>query len=105
MKARAESIAGRVVCIEAHWDGDTTGWFINMFAVVSNGVDETQHLLAYISHGGDLRLFNGEVPPWPEAVHASTVGAQLAEHFSVEFYFPSLCEPNDRCPSWLESKR
>jgi hypothetical protein len=56
--------------------------------------------LAAIRHGGDLRLFNGQVPPWPEAQEAMTTGPALAEHFGLPFHFASPDTPDDEAPRW-----
>ncbi|MCW2916389.1 MAG: hypothetical protein JWN52_4457 [Actinomycetia bacterium] len=45
--------------------------------------------LAVIRHGGDLRLFNGLVPLWPEAEGARATGRALAIHFGLPFHFAS----------------
>lgn len=84
----AEEIAalpGRTVAIEALWDGDTDGWFVEL-VVLTDGTP-AEHRLATIRHGSDMRLFNGTVPPWPEAQEAETVGRALAERFDVPFRF------------------
>jgi hypothetical protein len=40
-----------------------------------------------------LRIFNGQVPPWPEAEEAQTTGRALADHFGVPFHFVSPDAP------------
>lgn len=87
------------VAFEALWDGDTTGWFIRFSAVTSDG---KSHPLKTLSGGGDIRLFNGQVPPWPEAVVAEQIGNELAELYHAEFYFPSPNHPEDDCPDWKD---
>jgi len=103
-KAKILTLAGRVACIEAIWDGDSNGWFIVMSVVTENDSTFAEHELGRISHGSDVRLFTGKVPPWPEALQAIDVGTQLADHFGCEFYFPSPNEPDESCFSWLQSK-
>jgi hypothetical protein len=92
--------------IEAFWDGDTTGWFVRLAADCSTSVNANDaHFelhLGTFSHGGDVRLFNGHVPPWPEAVEASKVGNAVANYFGIPFFFPSPSRPEDDCPRWRE---
>jgi hypothetical protein len=47
-----------------------------------------------------MRLFNGSVPPWPEAQEANTVGRALAEDLAVPFHFASPNEPDLDAPRW-----
>jgi len=96
---------GIPVCIQALWDGDTSGWFLVLSAVIKKGVENYDALyLTKISKGGDIRLFKGEVPPWPEAVVGNEVGNKLARELEVDFFFPSPEEPDDDCPTWLNRK-
>ncbi|MEM8534692.1 MAG: hypothetical protein AAGF95_27870 [Chloroflexota bacterium] len=88
-----------LVAIEALWDGDTAGWYVCLSAATS---DQQSHLLTVLQEGGDLRLFNDQVPPWPEARAAQTLGNELAQQFGVAFYFPSPEHPEDNCPSWWD---
>lgn len=94
------------LAIDAYWDGDTTGWFVRLAADCSeslNAGDNHDELhLGFYRRGGDIRLFNGHVPPWPEAVEASAVGNAVASHFGIPFYFPSPSRPEDDCPRWRE---
>lgn len=97
--------AGAAVAIEALWDGDTEGWFVDLCAVVSvQGGHESRHLRTF-SRGGDIRIFNGTVPPWPEAVEAARLGEQLAARLGVPFHFPSPTNPEHDCPHWWELDR
>jgi hypothetical protein len=100
--AKVDKLAGKVACIESLWDGDTNGWFIVLSAVMDIGGHLSTHFLGKVSYGGDIRLFNGKVPPWPESLHASEVGNQLAQHYGSAFYFPGPDQPDDGHPSWLE---
>ena len=100
--ARLSHLSDTVVAIEALWDGDSSGWFVFLCAVTSDG---GSHHLTTISDGGDIRLINGEVPPWPEAEAARHMGTRLAAQFNVDFYFPSPSHPEDRCPRWIDRDR
>jgi hypothetical protein len=93
-----EALPGRTVAIEALWDGDTEGWCVDLMALTEAPVAE--YRLATVRHGGDLRLFNDAVPPWPEAQEAETVGRALAERFGVPFHFASPDRPDDDAPRW-----
>ena len=87
---------------EAQWDGDTDGWVLYMSAITA---DFQSHPLGRVSHGGDIRLFQGEVPPWPEGVTAQRLGDELSQRFHAEFYFPSPHHPEDECPPFNERSR
>ncbi|NRQ35496.1 hypothetical protein HII36_27235 [Nonomuraea sp. NN258] len=99
--ARLTDLAARIadldeppVAVEAAWDGDTFGWMIHLSVIT--GDPETRHALATIRHGTDMRVFNGQVPPWPEAEEASRAGRELADRFGVPFRFDSPDEPDLR---------
>ena len=94
-----DSLKSTPIVFEALWDGDSTGWFVCFAAITA---DLQTHPLGVVSDGGDIRLFNGQVPPWPEAAAAKQLGNELAERFGAEFYFPSPDHPEDDCPSWNE---
>jgi hypothetical protein len=74
--------------IQAYWDGDTHGWFVILAAV-------DERVIAVIREGGDIRLFDGTVPPWPEAVLAKQVGEEIAARFGIPFWFPAVDHPED----------
>ena len=95
---RVKALPGRTAAIEALWDGDTDSWCVDLIALTDAPVAE--HRLATVRHGSDLRLFNGAVPPWPEAREAQTVGSALAERFGVPFHFASPDEPDIDAPRW-----
>lgn len=87
--------------IEAIWDGDTFGWLVVLLAV--SRTLRTEYTLTMIRHGGDLRLFNGEVPPWPDAEEAARLGAALANRLAVPFHFASPHTPDDDAPRWWDT--
>jgi hypothetical protein len=78
--------------IEALWDGDSGGWFVCLVAVTLR--PKFEHNLAFIRHGTDIRIFNGEVPPWPEALEAAAAGRALAGRLGIPFHFASPGNPN-----------
>lgn len=92
------ALPGRTVAIEALWDGDSDGWCVALMALTDD--PPAEHRLALIRHGSDMRLFNGSVPPWPEAQEAATVGHALAEHLAVPFHFASPDKPDLDSPRW-----
>jgi hypothetical protein len=92
----------RPVAIEAFWDGDPQGWFVDLSAVVVDGDSFRLHHLTVFNGGGDIRLFNGTVPPWSEAEAAAAAGRALGERLGVPFFFPSPAHPEDDCPHWWE---
>lgn len=74
-------------------------------AVFASGATHAASSLAVLRFGGDIRVFQGAVPPWPEAAVATELGEALAQHFGVPFWFPSPTEPDDDCPNWWERDR
>jgi hypothetical protein len=101
--AKAAALSAKPVAIEAYWSGDTNGWYVVLTAVVSapgkpEGFEDCD--IICLREGSDLRLFNGEVPPWPEAVFALDVGNEIAERLGVPFYFASPNHPEEDCPRW-----
>ncbi len=100
-------LRGRHAAIQALWDGDTERWFIRIEIVMVKKSIFPWGRRAFVSqpltclrYGGDIRVFSGSVPPWPEAMVAERVGKRLAETHKLPFYFPSPSEPDDDCPPW-----
>jgi hypothetical protein len=102
LAAKVEALPHRPAAIEAIWDGDSEGWMVDLMAVTIE--PQAEHHLATIQHGTDIRLFNGEIPPWPEAREASAIGRGLAERFGVPFHFASPDEPDFFAPRWRDSR-
>ncbi|WP_194893429.1 hypothetical protein [Catenulispora pinisilvae] len=99
--AAVEALPRRPDAIEALWDGDSRGWMTLLLAVTS--APRTEAGLAQIRHGGDLRLFNGQVPPWPEAQEATELGTALARHFDLPFFFHSPDTPELPDVRWWDT--
>jgi hypothetical protein len=106
-KLRIADLPGKHVAIQALWDGDTEGWFINIELVTAKGGifpwpkrSFTSHPLTTLRYGGDFRVFSGAALPWLEAAVAERVGTRLAETHRIPFYFPSPQEPDNDCPPW-----
>lgn len=95
---------GKPKVLEALWDGDTNGWFIVLRLYIETGtllwIKEEIKQIGIVSFGGDIRLFTGEVPAWPEAVLTKEWGQKIREKYGIIFYFPSDKEPDDDCPGW-----
>ena len=110
LAARIDAVNGKPAVLEALWDGDTTGWHLNLtlyyyaktwwFKEIIKPVLSSISL-GYISAGSDIRLFTGQVPPWPEAELAKALGQQAEEKYGLTFYFPSEL-PDDDCPAWTQ---
>lgn len=100
-------IGGVPIAVEAQWDGDSRGWFLMMFVIIRNEISEQleTYNLGNISLGGDIRLFQGIVPPYPEAALAEEIGNKLKEKYNLEFFFPSPVNPDDNCPRWAEKDK
>ncbi|WP_055603895.1 hypothetical protein [Streptomyces aureus] len=85
---RAAALPGRVVAVEALWDGDTVNdWFVVVVAVLDHPAGEGH--LATVHHRRD------GLPPGPVAEEA---GRALAEHLGVPFHFASPDVPDDDAP-------
>ncbi len=98
----AHGIRGRVVAIEAVWDGDTVhGWFVNLLAITDEPVG--QKGLATIYWSAAERALDGADtggPHHPSAAAATRAGTALAEHLGVPFHFASPDTPDDDAPRW-----
>jgi hypothetical protein len=108
--SKIEQINQKPKVVEILWDGDTHGWFIMMFVVTETGFwkfkkQNVYHLGNISDKDGDLRLFNGVAPPWPEAILAKDIAEKLKAKYNLEIYFPSPNEPDDDCPRWIERKK
>jgi hypothetical protein len=102
LTAKVQALPDPPAAIEAVWDGDTEGWMVDLLAVTSE--PRAEYHLAFVQHGTDMRLFNGQVPPWPEAEEADAVGRALADRFGVPFHFASPDRPDDTAPRWWDSR-
>lgn len=98
-------VSGTPKVLEALWDGDMQGWYLNVSLYVEQGVwplkRTVRHDLGTVVLGTDLRLFNGQVPPWPEAELVKTFVQQTQGKYGITLYLPSE-EPDDECPRWTE---
>ncbi|MEV0523188.1 hypothetical protein AB0I66_07160 [Streptomyces sp. NPDC050439] len=89
LAARAAALPGRVVAVEALWDGDTVhDWFVDLFAVLDEPQGEGR--LAVIYH----------LPDRSPADAATEAGQALADHLGVPFHFASPDTPDDQAPRW-----
>nr|WP_222110097.1 hypothetical protein [Streptomyces cupreus] len=90
LAARAAAHPGRVIAVEALWDGDTVhGWFVILVAVLENPSGEG-HLAIVYHHSDGL----------PPGTRAEEAGKALAHHLKVPFHFPSPDAPDDQAPRW-----
>ncbi|NNN31458.1 hypothetical protein HLK59_14005 [Streptomyces sp. S3(2020)] len=90
LATRAAALPGRVVAVEAVWDGDTVhDWFVELIAVLDDPAGEGH--LATVHHRRD-----GDPP---NAV-AAGAGRDLADHLGVPFHFGSPDVPDDEAPRW-----
>jgi hypothetical protein len=110
MRERIRALTSLPVAIEAVWDGDSGGWMVILAAVLpqaESGKPPYRHhdFGWFRGAGGDMRLFNGQDPPWPEARVAAEHGREIAAKLGVPFYFPSPEHPEDDCPRWWEQDR
>ncbi|MFE3592648.1 hypothetical protein ACFXOY_34650 [Streptomyces niveus] len=85
LAARAAGLPGRVVAVEAVWDGDTVhDWFVDLLAVTAEPA-------------GEHRLATIHTDP---AAAADRAGRALAAHLAVPFHFASPDTPDDEAPRW-----
>ncbi|MFD4273135.1 hypothetical protein R2B67_15005 [Streptomyces cyaneofuscatus] len=102
LAARAAGCPGRVVAIEAVWDGDTVhDWFVHLMAITDDPVGERS--LATIYWGTAVRYLGEERAPGslhPSAAVADRSGRALAARLSVPFHFASPETPDDEAPRW-----
>lgn len=96
---KVQGLPSHPIAFQAQWDGDSDGWFVYFEAITEDGLS---HHIGSLRYGSDLRLFNGQVPPWPEAVVAQQIGEEFAKRYGAEFYFPSPNHPEIDCPEWNE---
>ncbi|MFD5631018.1 hypothetical protein [Streptomyces sp. NPDC127072] len=102
--ARAASAPGRVVAIEAVWDGDTVhDWFVLLLAVTAGPAGE--HPLATIYRDSAVRHLGDEDPGplHPSAFAADRAGRALAARLSVPFRFAGPDTPGDEAPGRLRA--
>lgn len=108
---RARGVPGRVLAIEAAWDGDTVhDWFVRLLAVTavpgrSAGPAEPaeEPVLATIHQGTAERYLGADRPAGgrdPVAVAAERAGGELAAHLGVPFHFASPDTPDPDAPRW-----
>jgi hypothetical protein len=100
--ANAAALPQSLVAFEALWDGDSDGWYVVLSAILKSEDGYRAQGLGALQDGGDMRLFNGQVPPWGEALLAQQFGEEPARKFGVPFYFPSPNHPEEDCPRWWE---
>lgn len=97
------------VALEALWDGDTTGWFLVLSAILPGASHAhprftAVHLVTMRGKGGDFRLFTGTVPPWPESGVAREIGRVAHERWNIPLYFPAPAQPDDDLPRWWDTQ-
>ncbi|MFH9551816.1 hypothetical protein ACIBAH_30970 [Streptomyces sp. NPDC051445] len=99
LTARAAGAPGRVVAVEAVWDGDTVhDWFVTLYAVTAD--PDGEQVLATVYRRAAQRLLAGTDPSLshPCAAVADQVGRALAAGLSVPFHFASPHTPDDEAP-------
>ncbi|MGW3660229.1 hypothetical protein ACWD6R_33340 [Streptomyces sp. NPDC005151] len=102
LAASAANCPGRIVAIEAVWDGDTVhDWFVNLLAITADPTSEhplaTIYWLTAVRHLGEEKNLG---PRHPSAAAADRAGSALAARLSVPFHFASPDVPDDQAPRW-----
>ncbi|MEU8578846.1 hypothetical protein [Streptomyces asoensis] len=97
---RAAGCGGRIVAIEAIWDGDTVhDWFVRLLAITADPAGEA-HLATVYRSTAKRYLADDEDrdPRHPVAAATERAGRALAEHLCVPFHFASPDTPDDEAP-------
>ncbi|MEU4358810.1 hypothetical protein [Streptomyces virginiae] len=89
LAALAGGLPGRVVAVEAVWDGDTVhDWFVNLLAITDGPAEERHLATVYSRRGRD------------PAEAAAEAGRALADHLGVPFHFAGPDTPDEEAPRW-----
>ena len=87
---KINSFEGTPKVIEALWDGDTTGWFLVIYVILEKknllSKYTSREQVGVIRKGGDIRIFQGKVPPYPESEIAIEIGKYFNDLYGTEFY-------------------
>jgi hypothetical protein len=93
MLAALEKVDERPVAIEALWDGDTSGWFLRLSAVMPKNARGDLH----------FRLFHlGDFQSQDDVTLVRFLGEAIAGRYGVPFFFPSPDKEEDDCPHWWQ---
>ncbi|MFB7287569.1 hypothetical protein [Actinacidiphila glaucinigra] len=102
LACRAAGCPGRIVAIEAIWDGDTVhDWFVVLLAITAGPREE--HVMATVYRSTAERYLGEDGASGrrhPSAAVAERAGRTLAAHLSVPFHFTSPDTPDDEAPRW-----
>lgn len=89
LAVRAACLPGRILAVEAVWDGDTVhDWFVVLHAVTDDPPGEHHLATVYSRMGG--------------ADAATASGTALAAHLGVPFHFGAPDEPGYEAPRWRD---
>ncbi|MBZ0315542.1 MAG: hypothetical protein K8L91_03920 [Anaerolineae bacterium] len=107
---KVKQLPPNIVVIEGVWDGDSSGWCVDLVAIEEPLLSHyfRTHLLTSIGHGlGEIHDFNrmltGQIPPYPEGKLAYELGQAIADQLNVPLYFPSPEKPvGDEVPRWVD---
>ncbi|WP_411106732.1 hypothetical protein [Streptomyces sp. cmx-4-9] len=89
LAVRAAGLPGRIVAVEAVWDGDTVhDWFVLLYAVTDEPAGD-HHLATVHSRMGGAGV-------------ATAAGTTLAAHLAVPFHFGAPDDPGCESPRWRD---
>jgi hypothetical protein len=88
-----EKRSAQPAAIEALWDGDTSGWFLRLSAVVQLDAEVDRRF--GLIHLGDFQAQDN-------IALARYLGEAVAERYGVPFFFPSPDKEEDDCPHWWQ---
>ncbi|MFJ8476055.1 hypothetical protein [Kitasatospora sp. NPDC094011] len=102
LACRAAGCTGRVVAIEAVWDGDTVhDWFVRLLAITADPAGEAPIATVHWSTAERYLGEDEDCAPRPSvAVAAERAGRALAAHLAVPFHFAGPDTPDDEAPRW-----
>ena len=89
-------------CIQCLWVKEPAGYGLEFTAFFEGAGFYSALLLGGIHGDAQRRVLGGSCPPFLELSFAQSIGAELANHYGVEFYDPCLESPPDSAPSWLD---
>lgn len=93
-----QKTGGKPVVLQALWDGDTSGWWLNLSLYAENPSISGDLVWHYL---GRVQSYNGQ----SKEELAKKLAAEAVKKYGLEFYFPSPDDADDDCPDWKERNK